>query len=71
MSTFGIEAPRSGRGRQDLEWARIMANQELSLAISATSFGLIVGFLAGYAMRAYTSYRRKLKRVISVSRWWS
>ena len=48
-----------------------MANQELSLAISATSFGLIVGFLAGYAMRAYTSYRRKLKRVISVSRWWS
>jgi hypothetical protein len=42
--------------------AVMMANPEISLAISATSFGLIVGFLAGYAVRAYISYRRRLKR---------
>jgi hypothetical protein len=26
-----------------------MANPEISLAISATSFGLVIGFVAGYA----------------------
>jgi uncharacterized membrane protein (Fun14 family) len=35
-----------------------MTNQEIALALSATSFGLVIGFLAGYALRAYVSYRR-------------
>jgi fructose-specific phosphotransferase system IIC component len=35
-----------------------MANQEIALAISAACFGLVVGFLAGYAVRAYISYIR-------------
>jgi hypothetical protein len=40
----------------------MMANPELSLAISATSFGMVVGFLTGYAARAYISYRRRHRR---------
>jgi hypothetical protein len=36
-----------------------MANPEISLAISATSFGLVIGFVAGYATRAYMSYVRR------------
>jgi hypothetical protein len=36
-----------------------MANPELSLAISATCFGLVIGFFAGYATRAYMSYLRR------------
>jgi Na+/glutamate symporter len=36
-----------------------MANQEIAIAISAASFGLVVGFLAGYAVRAYLSYLRR------------
>jgi hypothetical protein len=36
-----------------------MANPEISLAISATSFGLVIGFFAGYATRAYMSYVRR------------
>jgi fructose-specific phosphotransferase system IIC component len=35
-----------------------MANQEIALALSAACFGLVVGFLAGYAVRAYISYIR-------------
>jgi Na+/glutamate symporter len=35
-----------------------MANQEIALAISAASFGLVIGFLAGYAVRAYISHQR-------------
>jgi uncharacterized membrane protein YtjA (UPF0391 family) len=31
-----------------------MANQEFALAISAVCFGLVIGFFAGYATRAYT-----------------
>ena len=65
------EALRSGERAGRFRLAPMMANHELSLAISATFFGLTVGFLAGYALRAYISYRRKLRRVISVSRWWS
>ena len=30
--------------------------QEISLAISVGCFGLVVGFMAGYAVRAYLSY---------------
>lgn len=30
--------------------------QEISLAISVGCFGFVVGFMAGYAMRAYLSY---------------
>jgi hypothetical protein len=33
-----------------------MANPEISLAISATSFGLVIGFFAGYATRAYHTF---------------
>src|SRR5205814_8761769 len=40
----------------------MMANPEISLAISATSFGMVVGFLTGYAARAYISYRRRHRR---------
>jgi len=37
--------------------------QEISLAISVGSFGLVVGFLSGYAVRAYLSLRhRKLEK---------
>jgi len=36
-----------------------MANPEISLAISATRFGLVIGFVAGYATRAYMSYVRR------------
>jgi hypothetical protein len=39
-----------------------MANQEIELAISAAGFGLVAGFLAGYAVRAYISYRRRRGR---------
>ena len=39
--------------------SRAMANPELSLAISATCFGLVIGFFAGYATRAYMSYLRR------------
>jgi hypothetical protein len=35
-----------------------MINQEIAIAISAASFGMVVGFLAGYAVRAYISYLR-------------
>jgi hypothetical protein len=36
-----------------------MANQEFALAISAVCFGLVIGFFAGYATRAYMSYLRR------------
>src|SRR5215472_4591204 len=36
-----------------------MTNQEIALAISAICFGLVIGFLAGYAVRAYISYRHR------------
>jgi uncharacterized membrane protein (Fun14 family) len=35
-----------------------MAHQEIALAISAASFGMVIGFVAGYAVRAYISYLR-------------
>ena len=36
---------------------------EISLVISVGSFGLVVGFLSGYALRAYLSLRhRKLRK---------
>ena|SRR6516164_8365615 len=36
-----------------------MTNQEIALAISAICFGLVIGFLTGYAVRAYLSYRHR------------
>jgi len=33
-----------------------MPNPEISLAISSTCFGLVIGFFAGYATRAHMSY---------------
>ena len=36
-----------------------MPNPEISLAISAGCFGLVIGFFAGYATRAYISYLRR------------
>ena len=36
-----------------------MTNQEIALAISAICFGLVIGFLTGYAVRAYISYRHR------------
>ena len=35
-----------------------MTKQGIALAISAVFFGLVVGFLAGYAARSYISYLR-------------
>jgi uncharacterized membrane protein (Fun14 family) len=35
-----------------------MSNAEISLAISAACFGLVIGFIAGYAVRAYISWHR-------------
>jgi uncharacterized membrane protein (Fun14 family) len=35
-----------------------MVNQEIALALSAACFGLVIGFFAGYAVRAYISRRR-------------
>jgi uncharacterized membrane protein (Fun14 family) len=40
-----------------------VTQQQIALAISAGSFGLIIGFLAGYAMRAYISHLRHRGRV--------
>jgi len=37
--------------------------QEISLAMSVGSFGLVVGFLAGYAVRAYLSHLHRSRRV--------
>jgi uncharacterized membrane protein (Fun14 family) len=36
-----------------------MANPEISLVISAVAFGLVIGFIIGYATRAYISYLRR------------
>ena len=36
-----------------------MTTQEIALALSAASFGLIMGFFVGYAVRAYISRRRR------------
>ena len=36
-----------------------MPNPEISLAISSTCFGLVIGFFAGYGTRAYMSYLRR------------
>jgi hypothetical protein len=33
-----------------------MTNHEIALAVSAIAFGMFIGFLAGYAARAYVSY---------------
>jgi Na+/glutamate symporter len=38
-----------------------MRNDAIALAISAACFGLVIGFLAGYAVRAYISRRRRSK----------
>jgi hypothetical protein len=35
-----------------------MEHQEIALVLSAVCFSLIVGFLAGYGVRAYLSYLR-------------
>jgi hypothetical protein len=40
-----------------------MSNQEIALVISAACFDLVIGFLAGYAVRAYISYLRQLLSV--------
>jgi uncharacterized membrane protein (Fun14 family) len=40
-----------------------MADPQIALAVSSGSFGLVIGFFAGYAVRAYISYlRRREKR---------
>jgi hypothetical protein len=36
-----------------------MTNQEIALAISTICFGLVIGFLTGYAVRAHISYRHR------------
>jgi hypothetical protein len=36
-----------------------MPNQEIAIAISGVCFGLVIGFLSGYAVRAYISYVRR------------
>jgi hypothetical protein len=39
--------------------------QELSLVISVGSFGLVVGFLTGYSLRAYLSHLHRKPRNIT------
>ena len=36
-----------------------MEHTEIALALSATCFGLVTGFLSGYGVRAYRSYLRR------------
>ena len=36
-----------------------MTNRAIALAISAICFGLVIGFLTGYAVRAYISFRHR------------
>jgi len=36
--------------------------QEISLAMSVGSFGLVVGFLTGYAVRAYFSHLHRRQK---------
>jgi hypothetical protein len=52
---------KSGIGEERFSVA--MTHQQIALAISAASFGLVIGFLAGYAMRAYISYLRHRGKV--------
>jgi hypothetical protein len=33
-----------------------MTNPEISLAVSAACFSFVIGFFAGYGLRAYISY---------------
>ena len=40
----------------------IVDNPQIALAFSAVCFGLVIGFLAGYAVRAYISRRRRRDR---------
>lgn len=40
-----------------------MTNHEIALAVSAGSFGMFIGFLTGYAVRAYVSYLRRSSRL--------
>jgi uncharacterized membrane protein (Fun14 family) len=39
-----------------------MADPQIALAVSAGCFGFVIGFFAGYAMRAYISYLRRRER---------
>jgi len=39
-----------------------MAHSDVSLAISAFCFGVVIGFFAGYAVRAYISFLRRRER---------
>jgi hypothetical protein len=36
-----------------------MGHPDIALALSAVCFGLVIGFLAGYAVRAYLSQLRR------------
>jgi hypothetical protein len=38
--------------------------QEISLVISVGSFGLVVGFLSGYSIRAYLSHQRRRREML-------
>jgi hypothetical protein len=38
--------------------------QEISLVISVGSFGLVVGFLSGYSIRAYLSHQRRRRETL-------
>jgi hypothetical protein len=38
--------------------------QEISLVISVGSFGLVVGFLSGYSVRAYLSHQRRRRETL-------
>ena len=61
LSKADEKSAPSRLGRQAIEIAprKAMPNPEISLAISSTCFGLVIGFFAGYAKRAYMSYLRR------------
>jgi hypothetical protein len=41
----------------------VMASPEITLAISAVAFGVVIGFLSGYSVRAYISFLHRRERL--------
>jgi len=39
-----------------------MADPGIALAVSTLCFGVVIGFIAGYAVRAYVSFLRRRER---------
>jgi hypothetical protein len=57
-ASFATIMPSAGDEIRDRRkrFSVAMTQQQIALALSAAFFGLVIGFLAGYAVRAYISY---------------